>query len=370
MKVYILTLALSLVMAYFCQVNDGKIMQYKNNDNPYIRKKNVDRSLCGLCACLSSVPFFIITCFRYRVGKDYLYYVASFNRVKEGKTSYFGSNPVYHLIEKLASLFSGEAIAIIVATGSLLILLYWIIIYKLSVNPAYSIFLFWGTNTFYISLNGIRQGVAMAFLFVAFYFAVKRKMWPYLIFFLLGALTHKGVTVFLPVYWLVKIELQPKRAWLITIISVAVTSLGGRGLLAIVSRLGYGYYLTGLFSDAGFEWIISAINIVILCVFCFYDEAAKESEYKEIYQAYFWMQVLATASILTSFVVPLAKRVCWIFSIGQILSLPLFNRLEESTTGKLVINTGIILGFALSIYVGVVVQGAHAVLPYTFWWNR
>lgn len=366
MGVYLSTLCVSMVMAYFYRVCDASIKRTVEINSPYIRKKKVDRSMCHLFAFFSAAPFLYITCFRYMVGMDYGYYMASSARVEVGAKSYF-NEPFYKLLEKISSFLPWGSVSIFIVTGIILISFYWWIIFKQSINPVYSIFLFWGTNIYYISLNGVRQGVAMAFVLVALYYAKEKKLWPYLAFALLGGLTHKGTFVFIPFYWLSRVKLDPKRAWLILFASVGTIIVGGSGLLFIVRQFGYGYYLSGMFQNPEFEWIMVLINLVILLVFCFYAKAAETSKYKEEYQMYFWMQLLATVAALSSAAIPLAKRICWIFSIAQILSLPIFGRLEGSRVGKIVLNVGIIAGFALSIYIGIVINGAHAVLPYMSW---
>ncbi|MGN0505290.1 MAG: EpsG family protein [Lachnospiraceae bacterium] len=369
MEVYLSALLLSMCMAYLYQTTEDSLKYITQNQNPYMKQRKADRSLCYLCAALSAVPFIIITGLRYRVGMDYLYYAASFIRVNDGKSSYF-SNPLYNLIEKIASFLSDDYMALFFVTGVVLITCYWIVIYQRSCYPVYSIFLFWGTNTFYVSLNGVRQGIAMGFLFLAIHYALKKELKPYLLFFLCAVLTHKGIAFFLPIYWLFQIELKPQRAWTLLGITLVVGLVGSRALYYIIRLLGYGYYISGMFDTGEFEWIITFINIVILCVFCFYERTASESEYKEEFQAYFWLQLMATASVMLSVAIPLAKRICWTFSIGQILSLPLLTKFEDSKIGKLILNVGIIVGFALSIYFGIVVNGAHRVLPYRWWFER
>lgn len=368
MKIYLSMLAISMMLAMLCRINSDRIDNYVSQDIPYIKKRKVDKSLCKVLAFLSAFPILLITCFRYRVGTDYMYYAESVRRVQDGKKSYF-SNPIYRLLEKIASAFPGY-IAIFCVTGIVLVACYWFVIYKRSVLPEYSIFLFLGTNTYFVSLNGVRQGIAMAFLFVAVHFALKRDLKMYLVFFAFAVLTHRGVAFFLPMYWLTNLELKPKRAWIILSISVVLGVLGS-GLLYLVIRLvGYGRYISSIYDTGEFELYITLINFVIFCVFCFYERIADKSEYRKEFQAYFWLQLLATASIILSIAIPLAKRVCWTFSIGQILSLPLLSKFEKSRIGKIILNVGIIVGFSLSIYYGIVVNGAHRVLPFQWWFNR
>ncbi|MDD6036539.1 MAG: EpsG family protein [Lachnospiraceae bacterium] len=369
MKVYLSALFLSMCMAYIYQTLDNRLVNYTQNLNPYMKQRKIDRSLCYISAALSALPFIVITGLRYRVGTDYLYYAASFNRVNNGNSSYF-ANPVYNLLEWIAAVLADDYMVLFCVTGTVLIGCYWFIIYRRSCYPIYSIFLFWGTNTFYISLNGVRQGIAMGFLFIAIQYALKKELKPYLFFFVCAVLTHRGVAYFLPVYWLFQIKLKPRRAWIILGLTLAAGLVGSQGLYYIIRLLGYGYYISSMFNTGEFEWFIALINIVVLCVFCFYERTAYESEYREEFQAYFWLQLLATASVMLSVAIPLAKRICWTFSIGQILSLPLMTKFEKSKIGKLILNLGIILGFILSIYFGIVVKGAHKVLPYRWWTER
>lgn len=368
MKVYLTMLAVSMLFALLYQINSNKIDNYLSKDSPYIKKREVDRSLCKIVAVLSAIPFLLVTCLRYRVGTDYMYYAESVRRVQDGKKSYF-SNPIYNLMEKVAS-FSTEYVAIFCVTGVVLITCYWFVIYKRSSFPLYSIFLFIGTNTFFVSLNGVRQGVAMAFLFVAIHFAIKRDLRAYILFVLLAFLTHRGVAFFFPVYWLINLELKPKRAWLVMFISIVLGVLGSGLLFLIIRMAGYGRYISSMYDTGEFELYITLINFVIFCVFCFYERVASNTEYKREFQAYFWLQLLATASIILSIAIPLAKRICWTFSIGQILSIPLLSKFESSKIGKLVLNCGVVLGFSLSIYFGIVVNGAHKVIPYCWWFER
>lgn len=369
MKVYLCTLFISMGLAFLYQETNRNVNAYLTTQNPYRKQREVDRSLCYVLAVLSALPFVLITALRYRVGTDYLYYAASFNRVKEGKSSYF-SNPIYNVMEKIATFLGSEYIWIFCVTGVILIACYWYVIYKQSCYPVYSIFLFWGTNTYYISLNGVRQGIAMGFLFVAIYFAIHKDVKKYLVFVILACLTHRGVVFFLPAYWLFQIRIKPKNVWLIVLVSLASGVVAKSLIYSVIRLLGYGYYISGAYDNGNFEWIIAAINIVILSVFCFYERTAEESEEKNEFQIYFWLQVLATASVMFSAAVPLAKRICWTFTIGQILSLPTLTKYEKSKIGKLILNAGIILGFAISIYIGIVVKGAHKVLPYQWWFDK
>ena len=99
-------LAISMMLAMLCRINSDRIDNYVSQDIPYIKKRKVDKSLCKVLAFLSAFPILLITCFRYRVGTDYMYYAESVRRVQDGKKSYF-SNPIYRLLEKIASAFPG-----------------------------------------------------------------------------------------------------------------------------------------------------------------------------------------------------------------------------------------------------------------------
>lgn len=63
----------------------------------------------------------------------------------------------------------------------------------------------------YLSLymNVVRQGAALSCFLCAVTYAQERKLWPYLLFFLVGFLCHSSIIVWLPTYWILNRELFP-----------------------------------------------------------------------------------------------------------------------------------------------------------------
>lgn len=368
MKVYIIALLASAVLAGMYERSVAKVAAFDPTKKEYFIARLGKRKPDTAAAVLSAIPFILITGLRYKVGTDYSYYIWSFHSVGYGNGSYF-NNPLYCLVERISTWLSTDYVMLYINLALIMIACYWHTIYRLSNFPSYSIIMFVLTNTYFVSLNGVRQGMAMGFLFLSLIYVYERDVKKYIVAVLCAVLFHKGVALFIPIYWLTKRKMDPKWAWGSVIITAAAGFLVPGLIQRGVALMGYAGYLGSGF-DEGFETILALINASILGVFCFYAQRASESEDADLYNVLFWMQTIATAALMLSARVPLAKRICWIFSIGQILSLPLFTKFEDSKVGKVVLNGGIIVLFALSIYFGIVVNHAHGVYPYHWIWAR
>lgn len=368
MKEYIfetlIAMAFALLWAKLKQDDRDRVEQKQSR---YIIEQRSSGAAAVVMAVLSAVPFIIVTGFRYKVGTDYGYYQSSFRLVVDGYTSYF-KNPLYLLLEYITAFVSSKYIMMFVNITLITIGCYWVGIYQISTNPAYSILMFVLTNTYFITLNGVRQGLGMAVLFLGLVYVVREEPKKYYIAYLASVLFHKGMVIAFPIYIVAKYRISPKAAWIAVIGATGAALVLSGPLSSLLSWFGYDQYITGAAEDT-FEAILALINIAILGVFCFYDRTARGTEYERLYNVLFWMQTIATAAIMMSISLPLAKRICWIFSIGQILSLPLFTKFETSKIGKVVLNGGIVILFGLSIYFGIVVNGAHKVYPYTWIWS-
>ncbi|MDO5559244.1 MAG: EpsG family protein [Oscillospiraceae bacterium] len=363
MNVYINAFLLSMLGAWLYMREYAAEKASRNVSMRYFRQKPRSHKTSAILLIISALPIIFVTGLRYRVGTDYLYYATSFHRVSHGSPSYF-NNPLFCLLEFIVSLFTNDYTGLFIADAAVMFGCYWFVFSKQSENIVYSIFLLCTTNLYFISLNAVRQGLAMSVLFVALYYAIQENKRAYIIASLCAVMIHKGVVVFLPVYWLANKKLKPLNAWEI-LAGVTGVSLAGAGLLRYFVRMaGYAHYLNKALSNNEFEWVLTAMNVAVLGVQCFYYPAAQESPNKKEFNMYFWMQTLASAAIIMSIAVPLTKRLCWTFSIGQLLSLPLMSRFEKSKIGKIILNFSIIILFSLSIYIGIYKNGAHGVLPY------
>jgi hypothetical protein len=79
-------------------------------------------------------------------------------------------------------------------------------VHRLSVEPGVSTFVLLASGTFYFSFNGMRQGIAAAFVFLAFGFIYYRQFWAFAACIAAAALFHLSALIALPAYFIVPRE--------------------------------------------------------------------------------------------------------------------------------------------------------------------
>lgn len=129
-------------------------------------------------------------------------------------------------------------------------------------------------------MNVVRQGAALSCFLCAVTYAQERKLYPYLIFFLLGFLCHSSIIIWLPVYWVLNRELfsNIKMQYLLLAISAFIFPIVIEKLLEL-SRpywglFGYGYQADNYEGDevnvligSGFGMILRYIRWCIIIAY-------------------------------------------------------------------------------------------------------
>lgn len=191
MNMYVAMMAAVLLLAYFMR---GDKPEHKS----YI--------------WISCLLMFILCGLRdvYSIGSDSASsYVRIFSEIGELSWSEVsgysdnGNNQGFSFILKLChTLTGGDYQAFyILYTGFFMGVFGWFI-QKYSVNPIQSFCYFWGLLCYIFLFDGIKQGIAMAFVTIAFDAIVERKPVRYLLCMLLAWWVHVPALVFLPA-WLI-----------------------------------------------------------------------------------------------------------------------------------------------------------------------
>lgn len=147
-----------------------------------------------------SLPFFIVSSFRYYVGTDYggysSYQIPAVLMGKEVKVEV-----LYKLVIKLGYLIYPSNYQVIFILTTLLIVLFsFMYIFERSYNVPASILLFTLTTFFNFSMNGMRQAIATAIFLFATKYIVEGKPLRYFIWILIAVGFHSSALVFFPLY--------------------------------------------------------------------------------------------------------------------------------------------------------------------------
>ena len=260
---------------------------------------------------------------------------------------------------------NGNFRVVIVLTSTLVAGCVFYAIFTQSSSPVLAVYLYVATSNYFLSLNIIRQYVAIGIGLVAVRFIRERLLLPFLICVAAAMFFHTTAVMLLPCYFLCRIEVKPRCAF--AAVGVTLVLSGPLGALAawLMPHVGLAYYaryLGSAWSKDGFEWMFFAINLCVL-LFCghYWAKAKVENPY---YVIWYNMTLLGTLALAFSGVLPLMKRVNYYYAAPQFLLLPEALRAEEDSKRRKLMTAALAVAFALETLVAVGIYNKNGVLPY------
>ena len=364
MIVYISMLAISILFAFFATKSETK-------------KEKI------LFATLSTLPFIIVSTFRYNIGTDYLHrYLPNYLVFTHG--GFIDSlEPLFIVLIEMCVFFTKDYVALFVVTSIIINVLVMIPIFKHSKNPIMSISIFFIGSFYFQSLNLVRQYIAMVVLFAGYYMLFNKKS-KYLYIILVGIATlfHSMSAVFLIVLFLEKKEIKAK--YFLILIAFILVLGGYLGNIAdfVVTNTPLNevtniakyvkYFKMG--GDLSLSAIIveTAVYIYIYMMFQKLKEKNEEIEKEAIF--FVNMQTMTLLCTIMNIHFNLFFRIALLFSIFQIISIPYFwfkNKGENLKIFKYTIENGVMIFTVMVLSVmsarmifSNVIKGADEVLPY------
>lgn len=271
----------------------------------------------------------------------------------------------YRALMELGVWLNGNFRVVIVLTSTLVAGCVFYAIFTQSSSPVLAVYLYVATGNYFLSLNIIRQYVAIGIGLVAVRFIRERRLLPFLICVAAAMFFHTTAVLLLPCYFLCCIEVKPRCAF--AAVGVTLVLSGPLGALAawLMPRVGLAYYaryLGSAWSKDGFEWMFVAINLCVL-LFCghYWAKAKVENPY---YVIWYNMTLLGTLALAFSGVLPLMKRVNYYYAAPQFLLLPEALRAEEDSKRRKLMTAALAVAFALETLVAVGIYNKNGVLPY------
>lgn len=275
------------------------------------------------------------------------------------------SEPGYRALMELGVWLGGNFRVVIAVTAVVTTLCVFYVIFTQSDQPVLAVYLYVATSNYFLSLNIVRQYVAIGFGLIAVRFIRERRLLPFLVCVGAGMLFHTSAILLLPCYFLCRVELRPRYA--LTLVGLTLVASGPLGALAawLMPRAGLGYYaryLNSAWAEDGFETMLFAINLCVM-VFCgwYWERAKKQSPY---YIIWYNMTLLGTLALALSGVLPLMKRINYYYGAPQFLLLPAALHAEEDLRRRRVLTVLLVLAFAAETFVAVGIYNKNGVLPY------
>jgi len=235
-----------------------------------------------------------------------------------------GKDPGYLIFMKLISLIVSEyQIYLLIIATLFFSALCWLL--KIFCKSVYDVFigvllyevLFYG----FCSITGIRQTIAIAFLFVGIRFIINRKLIPFIIICFLAAVIHKSALIFIPFYFIAYYK-NPIRLLVPIIICLPVIFATVRPFAQFLTSFSfsesYSVYSNSEYETAGAQmFLIYMLAVSVMATICRKEIKEASDKIKICYNA-FSLGVLFTP---LTWVDPSLMRVVMYFSIFSIFIL-------------------------------------------------
>lgn len=350
---------------------------------------------------------FIVLCFvqcvviagnRFRVGGDYAMYASGFFSMAQSgfsSMSYEDWEIGYVLLNKIIAIFSVKPAVFVMVTSVLSLIGPFYLIWRYSVNPFMSVFLYLNMYLFYMDLNFIRQAIAMSILCFAYGFLRDKKFWRFLLLVAVAATFHMTVLYMIPVFLvaLLKISPQSMTLYLFGLLFYYILS---DGVLNILLSKFHTEYAGSVFIESG-VYFYYAFFPLLLCAgmvaLSFYLKEMPRSLHVLMHMTLmmgFWQIVMTKHSIFERFsyytmifvvlAVPEAikafkgqlrenLRAKYLKEMGEEAegTRALARRVYDNSVKIAVLVSGIVCILALAYnLIGLIVpeRGVHSVLPY------
>ncbi len=349
MIVYVLSTFLSMFFAFLYQSN---IIRFNN--------RKVSKNFF---AFLSSLPLLIVSGIRFNVGYDYVSYASFFKLLLAGKTNDFVEFGFFYLT-KFIQIFSDNYIVFFFVLSLIFIYFTFKAIYEESPNPVLSIFLLVSTQYFFISMNGIRQFIALSMFLYSIRYIRERKLIPFLIVMLFASSIHAVSLILIPMYYLYNTKISPKLQIIVLSLLFLLRNTIKTIVYSVLLSTKYYYYIDVDYGNHSAGYITLAIELIVLILgWIFYSNKIDDIEGKK-YNFYTNLKMFSVFFALINNIIPLLYRIRWCFGFSTIIYIPLIvNRINNK---RIALAIKLLIYFFFSIYIiyTVGVQNANNVLPY------
>ncbi len=351
MYIYIGALFISIIFAFLA-------LSAKAVEGNSRKEKFVSIWIYRGFAIISFLPLFILSALRYGIGTDYFYrYVPGFLSVESGQSG--GYEIGFYLINKIIAICTSNYQWLFVLTSLIFCGFMYLAIYEQSDYVIYSIILFVITTTYFISLNTVRQCVAVAIFIYAIKYAVDKKTKKYFIFIIIAALIHMSAFIYIPLYFILNRKFKTQ---IISIIAILVFMPFVYDIMRfILSFTKYQGYFHTAFNTGIFDYWSFIVNLcVLLFGYIFYKKLHNERKYI----IFLNLQFITVVLLIFSAIIPLISRAILCFTFAQIIFIPYLIKNIENKYLRISVKIAILILYTFYMIHTIVLKGYQQVLPY------
>lgn len=336
----------------------------------YYAQKRDSKVLIGIAL---SIPF-AIAGLRYEVGADYATYLSLYDNLSSLSITQFFTNldleVGFYLLVKLSKAITGDA-SVFFASSSLITLIFFHLgLKRLNVKNKALIYFLFLLIIFPMTLNIVRQGIAMSICFYAFTFMIDRNFRKYLLWIVVASLFHASALFMLPIYLLGKIVKDERsNAYLMFMIKLVLVGLAIFLLLPTLLNvvmtvpLFEKYNLYQTYIGEGNNYTIYIQGIIASMGIIFAKWLAPQIGAR-LYMFIIMFAILEIIFTTLGFASSFIKRIGLYFSIFNIILLSTFTNLFSDSLGKRVLWLLVIAYGIAYFYLAYFQLGQAEIMPY------
>lgn len=331
-------------------------------------KKYKNSKVGKILFVLSFLVSFLPAGLRYGIGTDYFYtYVPYFNWIGTGEKE-FGEIG-FNLLNKFIYDTSGDYRVLFFVTSFIILGFIYKAIWDNSDDILKSILIIFIGQTYFYSMNIVRQAIAMAIILYAFKFLKDKKYLKLLICIIIAALFHSSALLMIPILLISQIRIRPFNKIIIIILLFAFQPIILKVVEMIIGLTKYNwYYKSGLYTEnIALSLIIQ--NIIIFIIDSYYQKVYKDKITTE-YNILSNINFFGICTMALSMYIPLIYRIIRYCTIFQILFIPKMLNLSRIKSNKSIITAVIILLLFVCMVYQIILCGGEEVYPYVSIFNR
>ncbi len=155
----------------------------------------------------SIVPPLMLASLRYNVGTDYGTYESLFNQFSRGSLIDYlqdsaSAEPGFYILVQISNFLTGDSALMFAIAAALSLIFFHLGLNRYNIKHPALVYFLYLVILFPMTLNLVRQGVAVSIAFYAFSFLIERDFRRYLIYMIIAGLFHVSIFILPPIYLL------------------------------------------------------------------------------------------------------------------------------------------------------------------------
>lgn len=355
---YFVVMVMTLIMTEFTTSYRKVIAKNRTLNNMFVYE---------LLIWLTAIPCILVSGLRaYTIGTDTrgTYYYIFLNVYSNGIS---GIRDIgYALVNQLSLWITDSYSGVLILTSMMCCGIAMHAIFKQSQNPVMSCLLFFTTNVFFISMNMVRQSIAIMIFIVAIPYMKEQKFAKYMLLILLAASIHAVSIIYLVLFFICQIKMTKTKV-VGGCFGVLVVGNMLAGIFEIVVRRVtylskyFSWYFTSSFNSGAVNWFSLMVELAIVVFLLFIYNSAKNDG---MYRIVLWLNFIALSVLLISSRIPLAQRISWLFSFPNFVYLPQCINYIKNPSNRKIVSVFVNLLFFVYMFITIFMRGYHDVVPY------